>query len=318
MAHELENMFYTSNEENGRFVPWHGLGTPVKNSPTAAEAIKLAGLDWSVNSKPVFTDAGIEIPNYRANTRSSDNSVLGIVSDRYKIVQNSEAFDFVDNLIGDGAVKYDTAGSLMNGKKIWLLAKLPQRKVLGDDVDTFVCFTNSHDGMGAIKACITPVRVVCNNTLNFALSTAKRSWSTKHVGDIQAKISEARHTLELADEYMDKFAESADVLANTSFKTDDILKALDEMFPVGKDTTDRQKANIQKARDGILACVLAPDLANFFGTAYGFVNAVSDFATHANPARMTGTYRENNFARVIDGHPLIDAAYKIAMSAVNA
>ena len=315
MSHEVENMFYTSNEENGRFVPWHGLGTAVAESPTAADAIKLAGLDWAVNAKPIFVEGGIEIPNYKANTRSTDGKVLGIVSDRYKIVQNYEAFDFVDNLVGGGKVTYDTAGSLMGGKKIWLLTKLPTTKVLGDDIDTYLCFTNSHDGFGAIKACITPVRVVCNNTLNFALEGAKRFWSTKHVGDISSKISEARHTLELADSYMEKFAVNADQLANTKFNTDDIMKALDAMFPVGANTSDRQKVNIDKAKDGILACVLAPDLANYLGTAYGFVNAVSDWATHAAPARNTGTYRENNFAKVLNGHPIIDAAYELAMAA---
>ena len=110
---------------------------------------------------------------------------------------------------------------------------------------------------------------------------------------------------------------NADILANTKFNTDDIMKALDEMFPVKADTSDRQKENIDKAKDGILTCVLAPDLANYLGTAYGFVNAVSDWATHAAPARNTGTYRENNFAKVLNGHPIIDAAYDIAMSAAR-
>ena len=102
MAHEVETLFYTSNEQNGRFVPWHGLGTPVEESLTSADALKVAGLDWTVESKPIFTAESLEIPGYKANVRNIDGKVLGIVSDRYKIVQNSDAFTFTDSLIGEG------------------------------------------------------------------------------------------------------------------------------------------------------------------------------------------------------------------------
>ena len=134
MSHEIEQLAYVSNEANGRFVPWHGLGTPVEKAMTSAEALELGGLDWEVNPKPVFTETGFEIPNYKANIRSSDNSVLGIVTNRYKIVQNKEAFAFTDALL-DGGVTYETAGSLGNGKTIWLLAKMPEKKILGDKFD---------------------------------------------------------------------------------------------------------------------------------------------------------------------------------------
>ena len=159
MAHEVETMMYT------REVPWHGLGTRVEEAPNSAEAIRLAGLDWEVVPKPLFLDDGRQIPGYVANTRTSDNSVLGVVSEKYKIVQNKEAFSFTDNIIG-GDVRYETAGSLKNGKSVWLLAHLPKTSILGDDVIPYLCFNNSHDGQGAIRVFMTPIRVVCNNTLN--------------------------------------------------------------------------------------------------------------------------------------------------------
>ena len=140
MAHEVENMFYVSNEENGRFVPWHGLGVAVDKCLTSADALKVAGLDWKVDARPVFTDNGIKIPGYVANTRDSDNSVLGIVSDKYKIVQNVDAFAFTDSLIGEDC-RYETAGSLRNGKSTFMLAKLPEKKILGDEFGNYVCFT---------------------------------------------------------------------------------------------------------------------------------------------------------------------------------
>ena len=98
----VETMFYV------RETPWHGLGTKVDEAPTSAEAIKLAGLDWNVSSEPIYTNDQIEIPNMKANIRDTDRTVLGVVSDRYKVVQNKEAFEFTDSLINE-EVKYETA-----------------------------------------------------------------------------------------------------------------------------------------------------------------------------------------------------------------
>lgn len=130
--------------------------------------------------------------NFFANVRSSDGAVLGVVSDRYQVVQNAEAFAFTDALIGgEGQVHYETAGSLMGGRKIWLLAKLPDTEIVGDKTEPYLCFSNTHDGSGAIRVCMTPIRVVCNNTLNIALNGAKRAWSVRHTGDIQAKLQDS-------------------------------------------------------------------------------------------------------------------------------
>lgn len=300
MSINVESMMYT------RETPFHGLGTRVEEAPTSREALRLAGLDWTVDSRPVYDELIREIPGYKANVRSSDNKTLGIVTNRYKIVQNTEAFEFTDNLIG-GEVHYETAGSLQGGKRIWLLAKLPSRVVVGDEVDPYLCFTNCHDGTGAIRACMTPIRVVCNNTLNLALKTTKRQWATKHVGDIEAKMAEARSVLQFADEYMEAMGLHAEKLAKTKVSTADLNAVLDEMFPVKEDDSDCKKKNAARAKEEIMVCWYAPDLDNFRGTAWGAVNAISDFATHNQSRRNTDNYRENNWGRVIDGHPVIDA-----------
>ena len=121
MSAEVENLFYVSNDANQRFVPWHKLGIAVDDCLTSKEAICAAGLDWKVESKPIFDADGNIIPNFKANTRSSDKSILGIVSDKYTIVQNEDAFEFTDSLIADrnNDVKYEVAGSLRNGKAVW-------------------------------------------------------------------------------------------------------------------------------------------------------------------------------------------------------
>lgn len=308
MSALVESIFYTSNDQNQRFVPWHGIGTPVEASPTSKDAIKLAGLDWEVDSRPIFDSFGKEIDGYRANTRNSDNSLLGIVSGRYKLVQNSEAFEFTDSLIGNN-VHYETAGSLKNGKTVWLLAKLPEKNILGDKFDPYVCFTNNHDGKGAIQVCCTPIRVVCNNTLNLALSKASRSWSARHLGDISSKLNEAKHTLMMADDYMSKLEVEAGILSSKKISDTEIEAIIDELYPVKPTDSDRRKNNVIQIKEGIFKKYEMSDVSQFKGTKWGVINAVTDFADHAVPTRLTKNFQENNWGRIINGHPLVDSFY---------
>ena len=313
MSANVESMFYTSREK-----PWHGLGTPVENAPTSADALRLAGLDWKVIQKPIFVDKAEnspEIPGFKANIRDKDNTVLGIVTDRYKIVQNTEAFDFTDALIG-GAVHYETAGSLRNGKTIWLLAQLPRKSILGDDVDPYVCFTNSHDGTGAINACMTSTRVVCNNTLNIALRNAQRKWSCKHIGNIKDKMLEARHTLELADIYMNELNTFAEQMASEKLSETDSNKIIDELFKTDETMSQRQINNINDSKEQFIICTLAPDLMNFMHTKWQMIQAAADFASHYIPNRMTNCFNENRWGKILNGHPFLDKVTQMCCEAV--
>lgn len=300
MAANVETMFYVREK------PWHGLGTCVQEAPTSAEALRLAGLDWEVRQRPIQVCGGSKIDNFKANVRSTDGKVLGVVTDSYKIIQNADAFSFTDSLIG-GDVRYETAGSLKEGRKIWLLAKMPTRMVAGDEVEPYLCFSNTHDGSGAIRVCMTPIRVVCNNTLNFALRTAHRHWSTRHTGDLQMKMQEARMCLDLADQYMNGLAEFGDRLANIRITDEELDKILDEMFPMDEEKDTLRKQNsVKKAKEEFMICYLRPDIAQFLGTAWGVVNAMSDMVTHTAPRRRTNTYQENNWGRIMDGHKMLD------------
>lgn len=298
MSHGIENLFSV------RVKPWHGLGTIVEEAKTSKEAIELAGLNWNVVNKPIYTD-GMKIPNYVANIRDSDNSVLGIVTNRYQIVQNSEAFDFTDSLLNE-QVKYETAGSLFNGKKIWLLAKMPSTKILDDEVEPYICFTNTHDGSGAVRCIMTPVRVVCNNTLNLALSTAKRAWSTRHVGDIMQKLEQAKKSLGLANNYIEELSKTADIMANTKISEEEVNNIVSGLFPINEEDSDRKKNNMKQMRDGFISCYFAPDIAKFMNTKWGVINAAADFADHMIPNRKTEKYQENNFDRILNGHIIVD------------
>lgn len=311
MAHmimETDQMFSVREK------PWHYEMTKdhvrlIQEAPNSEEAIVAADLNWNVISTPVYQENGLLIPGYKANVRDKDNSVLGIVSGRYRIVQNKEAFSFTDALIGEtefGEVRYETAGSLCNGKKVWLLAKMPTRKILDDDVEPYICFANSFDGSGAVQVCATPIRVVCANTMNLALNSAKRKWSTKHVGDMQSKLEEAKLCLRLTDKYMIGLDEEADRLANAKLYEEQIAEILDDMFPVDDNATDRKKNNIVQFKAQFWTAYNAPDIAKFEDSAWKAVNAMSDVVTHSTPKRNTATYNENRWGKIMDGHPVFD------------
>lgn len=310
MAANVEKMFYT------RTAPWHGLGTRVLEAPTSSAALSLAGLDWKVVQKPVFTADGLFISGFKANVRDRDSQVLGVVSDRYKVVQNEDAFAFTDELLGEG-VTYETAGSLQNGRRTWILAKLPQRYIIrGDEIDPYLVFMNSHDGTGAIKAAMTPVRVVCQNTLNLALSTARRSWSTIHTGDIHGKLQDARNTLLYADRYMEALGKTIEELSLQKLSDRQVLEYIDALFPLPEDASEVRKKNLGKLKEDLkLRYFEAPDLQHVGKNAYRFVNAVSDFATHARPLRERSSYRESLFGRTVDGNVLIDRAFGLVKAA---
>jgi len=310
MAANVESMFYVREK------PWHGLGTMVAEAPASIDALVLAGLDWRVVQQDVYTEDGNLISGFKVNLRDTDDAQLGIVSDRYKVVQNEDAFQFTDDLLGEGVV-YETAGSLQGGKKVWMLAKMPHRYIIsGDEITPYLVIMNSHDGSSGIKVAMTPIRVVCQNTLNLALNSAKRVWTTKHTENVMSRVHEARETLMLAETYMGELGKGIDALSRIRLSDRKVLEFMAEFFPVDSDMPEAQrKNNLRLLNDMKRRYFDAPDLAHVGRNGYRFVNAVSDFATHADPIRRTKNYEENLFMRTIEGNAMIDKAYKMALAA---
>lgn len=310
MAANVETMLYTREK------PWHGLGVQVDDAPTSEDALWLAGLGWKVLQKEIYTEGRIQIPGYKANVRDTDGRVLGVVTDRYKVIQNEEAFAFTDALLGKG-VRYETAGSLQDGKKVWLLARLPKEyRIAGERICPYLVFSNTHDGSGAVRVAITPIRVVCNNTLNLALQTAKRSWSMIHTGNIKGKVQEASDTLLRAEDYMEQLGKEFKSLRKITLSDRQVKEYIEILLPMEETPTPAQGRNtLRLRRDMEQRYYNAPDLQDTGKNAYRFINAVSDFATHSSPLRKTANYNENLFNRTVDGNPLIDRAYQLVKTA---
>ncbi|WP_199117839.1 DUF932 domain-containing protein [Pedobacter sp. ASV28] len=225
MAHNIN-----FNEKTGRYSffsvqqkAWHGLGQIVEQYPTSAEAIRHAGLDYEVEKSPLFakgsgitettdgTEIGnteLEVPDYFATVRTDSNAVLGVVGKDYHIVQNREAFNFFDAIVGGGdGILYETAGALGDGERIFITAKLPGyiRVGNGDDVtEKYIFLTTSHDGSGSITAAFTPIRIVCQNTLNASLRNMSNVVRIKHTSGANQRLEDAHKVMGLANTFSDQ------------------------------------------------------------------------------------------------------------------
>ena len=209
MAHNIneangKHSFFSVNEK-----AWHGLGQIVDQYPTSAEAIKYAGLDYEVIKSPLFTwqrdetvgDNGeiiegsqMPVPHHFATVRTDNHAVLGVVGKDYEIVQNVNAFEFFDAIVGGGdGILYETAGALGKGERIFITAKLPGYLRVGkqDMIEQYLLLTTSHDGFGSITAAFTPVRVVCQNTLNAAMRNHSNSIKIRHTASANDRLKQA-------------------------------------------------------------------------------------------------------------------------------
>ena len=214
-------------------------------------------------------------------------------------------------------MKYETAGSLKNGKVIWLLARMPEDfTVLGEKVAPYLVFTNTHDGTGSVKVTLTSVRIVCSNTLNMALRNAKRVWSAKHTGSITNKLDDAIETLQLAENYIKEQQNTFEELYKVKLNEFTLHRTLNNIIPITETMTDRQKQNQEAIRNDILFRYNeAPDLKVLEHTGARLVQAVADTTDHMEPFRQTSNYKENHFKKVLDGNDILDRTVGILLAA---
>lgn len=295
-----------------RLAPWDGVGMDVHGAFSSKEVMQRAGLDWTVSSRKLYLSDGSPVPGVNANVRSTDNKVLGIVGPDYKIVQNAEAFSFMDQVLGEG-VTYETAGALKGGRRVWVLAHIPgEYRFVEDKADPYILFSTTHNGSGAIKVCLTPVRVVCMNTLNLAIKTATRSWSIVHKGLMDQKIANAKNTLIASKEYMGALCDEMVNLNEIKLTDTQVYDYVKKLIPMPLDPSEVTRRNVSSKRTELMDRYrLAPDLAHVDRSAYRFVNAVSDFATHSTPLRARSNYRDTRLLSILDGNTLIDTSYQM-------
>jgi phage/plasmid-like protein (TIGR03299 family) len=273
---------------------WHGLGVVLERPPASiAEALEAAGLTWEVEQRLVETVDGTLIPELRANVRADTGEILGVVSPRYRVVQNVEAFRFADHLIGS-EMHFETAGSLHAGRRVWVLARLPEWiSVGGDAVGRYLLVSTGHDGRHGLQAAVTPVRVVCQNTLSFALAGAARVHTVLHRGKVTGRLHEARRVLQLTVDYYRQFAALGDRLALAPMGERSLERILAELYPNG--TTDRSAKRAARARGAIGSLFReGQTVGNAPGTKWAALNAIIEWEDWSRPVRG------ERFARVLE------------------
>jgi phage/plasmid-like protein (TIGR03299 family) len=253
MAHNITNedgMAYFGE------VPWHGLGVSVSHLMTSEEALREANLNWSVNLEPVFLASGVEVPKTFAVVREDTQRALGIVGSRYTPLQNSDAFAFADALLPEGEGRYETAGSLNGGERVWMLAKVHEGEVVpGDLTQDYLLLTNRHDGLGPFQVLLTSVRVVCNNTLTRALnSKAAQAISFRHTPNSISQDSriKAQMALGLVTEFTTFLADLDRQLTWKKFSKDLAAQLSKELVPVRAMASDREKNIAERSQEKLL------------------------------------------------------------------
>ena len=250
MAHNVETMAYAGE------TPWHNLGVPVPADLSPEQMLEKASLNWTVRKVPAYaTVAGHQVAVGRsALVRDSDDSILDVVSDDWNVLQNHEAFEFFHDFVANGDMEMHTAGSLRNGQLVWALAKVHDSFELfkGDQVDSYLLFSNPHKYGWSIDVRFTPIRVVCNNTLTLSLNTASKNF-VKISHRRQFSGDEVKETLGIAKEKLAKYKEMAQFLGGKKYNVVDLTKYFKQVFPVtgGPDKKKEMSVSASKALDVI-------------------------------------------------------------------
>lgn len=309
MAHNLN-----FNERTGKWsffsvqeTAWHGLGQIVKDYPNSKDALQFAGLGYTVDKRPLFIyneqndlvlpgNDGIlipelPIPDQFATIRRDNNAFLGIVGKDYEVVQNEEAFSFFDAIVGGGdGILYETAGALGQGERIFITAKLPGYIRVGNDdlIDKYIFLTTSHDGSGCIIAAFTPIRIVCNNTLNAALRNCSNVVKIRHTAGASDKLKDAHKVMGMADKLSTMMEELFNKWSKIPVSDQELQKLIRLAMSPGKEVLSKLEADKYEETSTVFKNTCArvfeyammsdtQQLDTTRGTLFGAYNAVTGF-----------------------------------------
>lgn len=302
-----------------RTTTWHAIGKGVEECQDLEGVLSASGLDYNVIKVPVYKEDEWgqfqQIPHRFLTKREDGTKDYDIVSDRFHVIQNRDAFEFV-NYMGD-ELKFLKAGET-DGGMVYIISVLPQVSILGDAFTPHVIFRNGFSGNVKITAAICPLRIVCQNQFNFAFKHTNNAITIKHMSSAEAKLAEARDVLKMSADYMVELNSMAERYAGIKLIPSDLDHVLNQMFPmVGLENMKQyQIERLEQEREAFKAAYFADDNANHRGTAWGLVNAYTDFITHKEPYRNTKTKDDSKFMTVTFAPGLMNAVLR-SMAAVG-
>ena len=323
MSDNVESMMYHGKR------PWHTLGKPLDHPATAKDGLTDAGLDWSVRLTLCYAEGNLLIAGKRAVVRTDRQLALGVVGTRYRPIQNVDAFGFFDAIVGEGKAIYETAGSLNDGRRIWMLARVPGDIWVADEdnVKKYLLLCNSHDGGSPLRALFTPIRVVCENTLRSALAgNSSKGISIRHVGDVMTRVQEAQRVLGISLKYFDDFEDQARALVGKSVKKAMLKSYFAEVLPdpKGSEKDPRKAGRARQTRKELLHLFeygKGNNLKSVRGTLWAAVNSVAEFVDHERSTRVSRSSKQKfkrfESAQFGSGAALKDLAWKKALALLS-
>ena len=304
-----------------REATWTKVGTDVSQQTTVDEILRQANLDYTVIKEPVYLHDGILVPSRIATIKTRDaidgrpalREPIGLVSERYEIYQNADAFRFLEEIPD---IEFVRAGETYNGM-VYIIGKLPSLTILNDTFTPYVIFQTSHNGWFSLRATICPLRIVCQNQFAMSFKNMENTISIRHSSRIDSCIAEAQQLLKDTALYMQGFTNTAEELALLHITDTDRNKIIDAFFESTKAITDRQKEALDEKKTRLNLCYKDADNANFTGTAWGLVNAFTDYETHRE-RKQTDRSAETTFSQVTFDSGAMSRLLSIIRSTVNA
>lgn len=275
-----------------RTTTFANIGTDVLGLKTSEDVLNTAGLNYNVIKKDMYfrTDTGEDMlyPDKKFTMVEGTNKVLGVVSSKYEICQNRDAFSFIDYIGGtDVGFEYVKAGET-NGGLVYIIAKIPNVTILGDNITPYIIFQNSHDGLNSVKATICPLRIICQNQFNVSFKQSPNTVRIIHSSQLDKRMLTAREMMRDVAEYMETFEDTAASLVGKRVAYPDVIKVFNDVFKYDPiKMSDKQKENFDNARNDFLACYNSDDNQNFIGTAWGVMNGAADYLTHHKSVRKS-------------------------------
>lgn len=299
---------------------WTNIGKDVTTCKDMEQVLLASGLDYTVEKRPIFTYPDIEddgtrmvIPNRFITTRREDGHTYDVVSDKFEIIQNRDAFDFV-KYMGDELL-FEKAGETQSGM-VYVIGRLPEVDILGDKFTPHVIFRNGFSGKVKITAAICPLRIVCQNQFNFAFKNTANTVQIRHVGNAEAKLEEAKEVLRLSADYMAELNLMAEHFAAMKLDQARMERITDYLFPMPtEDMNPFKRKSLEDARAKFINAHDAEDNRNFRGTAWGMVNAYTDYLTHKEPAGKRSDRFEGKFVNTtfkVSMNPILQAIETVA------
>lgn len=269
-----------------RTTTWSNIGTDVSTCKSVSKVMEEAHLDYTVEKQPIMLPDGTTIAGKCATVKQGTNEVFGVVSEKYEICQNIDAFEFVDSVPN---VEFVKAGQTDYGM-VYIIGKLPDVTVLDDTFTPYLIFQNGHNGLYSLKTTVTPLRIVCQNQFNYSFKESPNTISIMHSKQQGVRLAEAARLVKGASNYMQNFKNTAEELAMLKLSSNKVQDIINSFYKIADDASNRAIINAETARTELFNAYMAEDNANFTGTAWGLINGFSDYLTH-KPSKATDDHR---------------------------